>query len=189
METLRPVQVKHYCTAKITDSLYADTASWCATCLCTWQSHRPDWIQIDIKYFHIVKDKSNDSPQNYTCLISHVITVHIDTRSFHHSGTLSLRLPVCSAFQSNFHSRHHGSAYLPISVLLPEWAICKAMFTSTLRRFTQEWACQVFELSVRSRFTCWREYVSHTFSNSGTHMVVTIELELATTKGGSTWWV
>lgn len=85
--------------------------------------------------------------------------VHSDTHSFHHSETHSLSPSLCSAFQSNFHSWHRGSAYLPISVSVPEWVICKAMFTSTLRRFTQEWACQVFELSVRSahKLAEWEE--------------------------------
>lgn len=78
--------------------------------------------------------------QNNTCLISHVNVVHTDTHSFHHSETHSLSLSLRAAFQSNFHSWHHGSAYLPISVSLAEWVICKAMFTSTLRRFTQEWS-------------------------------------------------
>lgn len=91
--------------------------------------------------------------QNNTCLISSVNIVHVDTHSFRHSETRSVSLSLCSAFQSNFHSWHHGSAYLPISASVPEWVICKAMFTSTLRRFTQERACQVFELSVRSVFT------------------------------------
>lgn len=63
-----------------------------------------------------------------------------DTRGFRHSEAHSLSLSLCSAFQSNFHSWHRGSAYLPISVSLAEWVICKAMFTSTLRRFTQEWS-------------------------------------------------
>lgn len=103
--------------------------------------------------FIFQKDKSVDSPPKYSCLISHVNVVHSDTHSFHHSETHSLSPSLCSAFQSNFHSWHHSSAYLPISVSVPEWVICKAMFTSTLRRFTQEWACQVFELSLRSVFT------------------------------------
>ena len=75
--------------------------------------------------------------------------VYSDTHSFHYTETNSLRLSLCFAFQSNFHFWHHDSAYLPISLSVPEWVICKAMFTSTLRRFTQERACQIFELSVR----------------------------------------
>lgn len=78
--------------------------------------------------------------QNNTCLISHVSVAHTDTHGFRHSAAHSLSLSLCSAFQSNFHSWHRGSAYLPISVSLAEWVICKAMFTSTLRRFTQEWS-------------------------------------------------
>lgn len=67
--------------------------------------------------------------KNPTSLISHVKVVHSDTQSVQ---THSLCLSPCLAFQSNFHSWHHGSAYLPIFVSVPEWVICKAMFTSTL---------------------------------------------------------
>lgn len=63
-----------------------------------------------------------------------------DTHGFRHSEAHSLSLLPRSAFQSNFHSWHRSSAYLPISVSLAEWVICKAMFTSTLRRFTREWS-------------------------------------------------